>query len=807
MSYLLFLFFLIAIKCFEGLDNAKNNTRKLQSGEYENIRIYIDAKCLLSTENNTDIHLINQSIYKAKETIEKLVKVRRVERPIYLPNIDIRSGADIHTKFDGCINPNILTSSFEADLVVFIREHSAVSDGQVDYASSSIIKYDNLHGNRPLVGTISYKHENILSLYDDKSKFQAMSTIFLHEFTHILGFNKTILQNKKIIYSKQTKSRMNNNITTKYFVNGTNVLNRAKSYFNCPDLEGVELDDINGNEAQDGSSIHWSARILMGDYMIAGVYYAEQAISELTLALLEDLGDWYEVNYYTGGLMRFGKNKGCDFFTKDCVEEVSHPIHGLKIKTTYTNEFCSNIYEIDSSFGTCTSGRQSIAQCSNYYSHRSIKTNDPGYTRNTLLTPNDGFSSIKLIEYCPYSESDIATVNPNYNYQGNCKIGNYGSSNEFDYHIYGNTSFCAFSSMYNSNRETPEYVKNSIKSNCYNMSCSEKSLTIHVGDEYIVCPRKGGIIKLESNYSSYRGLFFCPDYNLICTGTVLCNNLFDCVEKGSIAKNLIYDYTVNNNVSIEVTTIDVGTITNDVNNINSENVYEEGEEGVCPKDCQQCIANKQCTTCRPGYIYYIGTKEGDDEEIKCSNTFPTEGYYNLKKDGKEFYYKCSENCITCKNLTICEQCSLKYYVNGTGQCVERIPGCTLFDETSITNMPDNGNAPSYIECLNCNDTANYYCLDKNKSICNLIPNINMSIYVLIPYLNYSCYEKCRDRFKRCETCISSTCLVCNESNLYINSWGNCLQEIDYCERYNLIKHEPECLHCREDQDYYCIKML
>ena len=34
------------------------------------------------------------------------------------------------------------------------------------------------------------------------------------------------------------------------------------------------------------------------------------AISEITLALLEDSG-WYKANYYTGGLMRFGKNKGC----------------------------------------------------------------------------------------------------------------------------------------------------------------------------------------------------------------------------------------------------------------------------------------------------------------------------------------------------------------------------------------------------------------------------------------------------------------------------------------------------------------
>ena len=35
--------------------------------------------------------------------------------------------------------------------------------------------------------------------------------------------------------------------------------------------------------------------------------YNEIAISDMSLALFEDSG-WYEANYYTGGLFRFGKN-------------------------------------------------------------------------------------------------------------------------------------------------------------------------------------------------------------------------------------------------------------------------------------------------------------------------------------------------------------------------------------------------------------------------------------------------------------------------------------------------------------------
>ena len=51
--------------------------------------------------------------------------------------------------------------------------------------------------------------------------------------------------------------------------------------------------------------------------MNSEIYTPEQVISEFTLALLEDSG-WYKANYYTGGLMRYGKNQGCYFIQNDC---------------------------------------------------------------------------------------------------------------------------------------------------------------------------------------------------------------------------------------------------------------------------------------------------------------------------------------------------------------------------------------------------------------------------------------------------------------------------------------------------------
>ena len=157
---------------------------------------------------------------------------------------------------------------------------------------------------------------------------------------------------------------MNNINQNKSYVNGTTVIKRAKAYFNYPELDGVELEDANeDNENMTHWSQRMSQRILLGDYMISEIYYSEQAISEITLALLEDL-KWYTVNYYTGGLMKFGKHKGSDFFKKDCIEEKINDAfinYRSLLKSTFPNEFCSNYYtSAYYNYGFCSSGRQNM---------------------------------------------------------------------------------------------------------------------------------------------------------------------------------------------------------------------------------------------------------------------------------------------------------------------------------------------------------------------------------------------------------------------------------------------------------------
>ena len=802
MSFYYFLFFLILIKCSEKNNNLNDIERKLQSEEsdqYENIRIYLDYDCLISSSNKTNNNEpLKIAIEKAKNAIQELVKVKRLTYSIKLPDYGIPN--EIPEGYEGCSNilKNNIREISNTDLVLFIREYSSQYDSKkkMDFGSSEILKHlDNDINKRPLIGSIIYGFNDLIS--DDNSYIQTISTIFLHEFTHILGFNKTILKKKNLIFNETVKNRMNERKRLKSFINGTKVLDVAKNYFNCHNLTGVELDILNAKEDEEDNSIHWSDRILLGDYMTTELYFSEQAISEITLALLEDL-EWYRVNYYTGGLMRFGKNKGCNFITEDCIEKPSG------IKSRFSNEFCSNIYN---SFETCSSGRQSRSLCNKYSSYSQITNDD--YSR-TFVSDDDedftGFSYSELIEYCPYSNS-INNLIYKENHNGNCKIGynTYYTKYNIPEEVFSETSFCIFSSVLHDDNQDNS-IKNILRPTCHKMSCSESSLTIQIGGEFIVCPQEGGIIKVGDSDTNYQGYLICPDYNLICTGSELCNNLFDCVVKKSIYKNstYTYNYIVNSNVSIEIT--NKFDYRDTVNNSIKYNISEQGENGVCPKNCQRCIANKQCTSCHPDFKYYIGKKEGDNEQIKCNKTRPVEGYYNINQtNGKMYFYECSEHCITCKNATICEQCSPEYYINKTDhKCIERIPGCINYDTTKYENKSDNGGAKSYLECKDCNNTADYYCLDDNKTTCINMPFINLSLYYNMENKNYSCIQKCSDKFRKCVTCDFNTCTICNESNHFINKYGNCVKNITNCESHDLTLNDSQCLHCNATDNYYCI---
>ena len=408
------------------------------------------------------------------------------------------------------------------------KEESILLDNEIASISNKFILDEET--KRPIVGVI-YINNNIdinlgnINIY--------LKYIFLHEITHILGFHYELFKyypgglEKTIKTEKEERTKIE-----KKFIITPKVVNFAKKYFNCNELNGVELENQHNIPWS-----HWEARILLGEYMTSSSYTPEQVISEFTLALLED-SEWYKVNYYTGGLMRFGKNKGCNFLKKDC--ENKH------LETNFKYEFCDFL---KGNQPTCSSGRQSRAYCKSY---TKLEINENDYLKNYIRFEK-WFGRINT-DNCPVNDIEV-NEEKNLYYVGNCHYGNgkYGTHNNFNDETksnedfedilgekYGDNSYCAISSVLpeeDNNRFGSQ--KNAFRAVCYPMFCSSKSLTIQIYDQYIVCPRQGGKVEISGKYNGY---LICPDYNLICTGTKFCNDMFDCVEKESLGKEDTYKY-------------------------------------------------------------------------------------------------------------------------------------------------------------------------------------------------------------------------------------------------------------------------
>ena len=691
------------------------------------LKIYIDTSYFDNEYSRTDISktIIFNALDKAKKTLEKLIEVKNEDTSLITIG-DIFSGkVSEHGFYSSLLNSTLLNDGINAHLLILFRGLNTNSDSVNDCIDKiGIIKYkdgDN-NKNRPIVGYIVFDTTLNIKIIENNDiyKEEYLSTLFLHQITHILGFNRnTITSSGKMSITNQTIMRTGKPIQ-KEIISSNNLKAEAKKYFNCE--TGLDLEDANPNNC-DNNFIHWDERILLGDYMTYDINDQEHVISKFTLIVLEETG-FYNVHYYTGGLMKFGKNAGCDFFIKDCNDPLtSGQTDNTKRKSNFENEFCSSRTKT-----TCSSARLSRGLCDNYKSSEGMVNNNNPYKRENWGTENYGN---ELADYCPISlnEKEIESKS-NKNYIGNCKIGmkeGYGKLNFFywdekknySYSLFDESygekfsdiSFCAFSSVIHQQDPNKGTYKGFIRPTCYEMYCSNQSLTIKISNnnnnQYIVCPKEGGFVNIGGKYE---GHLLCPDYNLICDQSKPCNNLFDCVNLNSTEKGLSDDY-LKKNVSMEIRLPGSETIFN--------KSYELANDGQCPLHCSECYENKKCFECDPDYPYYIGKKNNDNNPIICNQTINTTGYYNTTIDKNKVYFECLEKCLYCTEEKKCNGCDPKYYL-GTNRekCEEQILGCKTYNETSlIDHDPKNGNYPGYKECKECDYDRSFYCVDKDKQNC------------------------------------------------------------------------------------------
>jgi len=338
--------------------------RNLES-DWNPIRIYFDYEDLKMRNLNQDTqNAITQIMTKTSLMIQNLIKVSPLRNKLALKK---------------CANLTLsskIIEGVESDLII-VASYNSTELRQIE-AYAGLCGQDSVSG-RPLAGYVSFtKNLDITKV----NWLEYNTYLAFHEITHIMVFNRRLfsffkdIQGMSIPLDNIISNKTINNLT-RVILKTPKVLDYAKRHFNCYDIEGLELENQGGR----GTVMnHWEARLMLSDYMI-GFGYDDNTISEMTLALFEDSG-WYKVNYYTGGLFRWGKGQGCNFLNTTCI---------ISGSVGFNNEFC-----FDMNIPTCSNSRMAKGICS----LQKFNGTNSSYNYNTEYT-----GSIELIDFCPVSKS------------------------------------------------------------------------------------------------------------------------------------------------------------------------------------------------------------------------------------------------------------------------------------------------------------------------------------------------------------------------------------------------------------------
>ena len=464
------------------LNSTKEIEKRRLDQEYTPIKIGIDF-----TPFEKPSSLSNQDYQKVKNLITETMD--EFKKFLYIEHEDINLDSnDIKDIMSGCevdkVSRDYRNFLINNDLIVFPYFDNSLGSGILAAAGACI----TIGNNRPrsVFGILLINPE--LSFNIDNTDLY-MKNLLLHEVTHILVFNPDLFKQLGMVNDSGTQ------------IISSKALLKARQHFNCDSLSGIPLEN-QGGEGSVGS--HWEARYMLGDYMIS-TDYIDYALSDITLALFEDTG-YYKVNYYSGGLFKYGKNKGCDFINEKCIKN-GEPI---------SEEFCTS-----SGQKMCSSSMTMKAYCAIYdYTHSSVNV-----PTSYQYFDNPNYGGFLPANFCPVANAQ--NDEDNY-YPNSCKVGTSDLDTDYGETI-GDTSFCFISSL------LPRDSKLNVTEQaiCYEIQCDDynKKIIIYIGSLTITCPTSGGIV---NDPNGFKGSINCPKYIDICDSkdNNLCNEMFDCLSKG-----------------------------------------------------------------------------------------------------------------------------------------------------------------------------------------------------------------------------------------------------------------------------------
>ena len=463
---------------------------KTTADGYTPIKIGYDFTTLKrpSSMTTSTYSLVKSLLQQTRVEFSKFVQVQHTNFDLSGRADDIKELCELDT-----IGAGYADFLVNNDVIIFPQFDSDLGSNVLAAAAPCIVT----NSNRPYGGVL-YINTNLN--FNKGNTNQYLKNILLHEITHILVFHPYFFTALKLNQTEGSNS----------YIISPKAVAKAREHFDCSSITRIPLENQGGTGSV-GS--HWESRYMLGDYMIS-TDYPDQAISDITLGLFEDSG-FYKVNYYSGGLFKFGKGKGCGFTneSKKCIENE---------KATF-EEFCDT-----ANAAMCSSSRTLKSSC-----YLTTYTSSIPTAYQYFSDPRKG--GFPAADYCPvpYQAHSSSTY-----FSNHCQIGSSSLSSEYNEKI-GFDSFCFMSSILPSSSTT----STSQIPICYEVRCDadNNQFTVTIGSSEIACPTEGGTVNAPSGFT---GSIVCPKYSDICLsdGSV-CNEMFSCFTNLATHDNYNYQVT------------------------------------------------------------------------------------------------------------------------------------------------------------------------------------------------------------------------------------------------------------------------
>ncbi|KAK7169375.1 hypothetical protein R3I93_005369 [Phoxinus phoxinus] len=293
------------------------------------------------------------------------------------------------------------------------------------------------------------------------------------------------------------------------------VVEEARRHFNCPILEGMELENQGGAGTEFN---HWEKRLLENEAM-TGSHTQNRVFSRITLAIMEDTG-WYKANYSMAENLEWGRGLGCDFVMKSCKFWVDKHRHTRPTLSPYCDSVRSAPLQL-----TCRQDQLAVAVCNLQKFPHSLPV-EYQYFDHIPGVPEADLSAyggaVEIADYCPFSQEFSWHVGGEYQRSSYCRVHenqpatwrNYGAEQ------YGPGSVCLYQkSAFVMEQCTKLMTYPDWGSGCYKVTCTAQGLLVWVQNESYPCVRTGQVISVSIRMNGwvYSGQLICPTCSDFCS--------------------------------------------------------------------------------------------------------------------------------------------------------------------------------------------------------------------------------------------------------------------------------------------------